>query len=383
MPTWNSHGTGFWSALERLWREGGSRRAAFMRAVYTRLALEPAPVSMADSPRGVFGFTDWEERYWRRPVPGGSAGDQEVLALREEIARDPFAELEGLRLAAFLAVHGADGLRRRAQGDAEETKRWARARLCIRRWLEAVIERSEETLDLYFAQHRLRDARTHTPEERRRRDPYVAEVMTLLFDDTHRPTELRPAFRDPGQSEILPQVARWLIRRYAFREARHLLGAWRRSDEVGGLFWNLRLQRSWLPRLAATAAVGTFAVASQLDVWRLLADLSGRPLSWAACAVPPFLLMVFLVYVEIRKRVRWYPRPWPTALRISSVGMAWSLIWAGVAYLLATSLPDAAFLSALDSAHGLRLLVLEAAAALLLGYLLQILWDDKAISEAL
>ena len=79
--------------------------------------------------------------------------------------------------------------------------------------------------------------------------------MTLLFDDTHRPTELRPAFRDPGQSEILPQVARWLIRRYAFREARHLLGAWRRSDEVGGLFWNLRLQRSWLPRLAATAAV--------------------------------------------------------------------------------------------------------------------------------
>jgi len=220
----------------------------------------------------------------------------------------------------------------------------------------------------------------------------------MIFKQGIPSNGLAGVFRDPSNTEVLPTITRWLIGRYAFREALALLRVWRESSrnydaeslvhpavrqekQSMRVLW---LQRMIMPRLVATVMVGHLWIVSQSMLWEILVDFAQSPMIYSLAIGTLLLVFLGFIVVEVYQRAPQNPQLVAAVTPIVWRGLAWSTTLGLVAYALVARLTGASSLvPPLGEEFSFKIVVAESTVALLFGYLVQILWDDKAISDHL
>lgn len=423
---------GPWALLRAVLRPG--RVLWGMDTVYQLLSAGPFPVHPWEGPRGDWSFRAWEQRYFR-PSTRGSSPSPAHLAIesrRAEIQGDEYAELEALRISAILALNFLEDWhadRPEAGTDDEDHMerdgadllgpnhryQLRRARNDLHRWLREVMRRAGKRSDPYFELHRLRPAPADPgpadgPEDGRRSakrrmltlrarhagpdaehrfsdDPFVQEVLGFFLD---RGAESRLTFLGARHAHLIEEVLLWLMDRYALDEARLFLQAYEsehaiasrtlgpeRDRALRNRFRFHRLRLETLPRVLAATFVGQIAFGVSDEARGAFQALASQ--AWRGLLLGSVMLATFsaLVGLEIRRRA---PRRGDIPLRACKIG--WMVF--GVAYVMSLLVTAALRGCGIgDAPFSFLALFVNTTASMLVGYILQVLWDDKSITAEL
>lgn len=373
--------TSLWDYFQQ-GRAANTDPLALLDGVYAQLKHLPARARPGDANVSL-ELPEWLS-YVDDPSPD-VLGDHASLVRerRREIEHDEFVNLEFARIRAILSLAELSPAKQRAGESALD--RHAN-RFEVHRWIRDVMRRGESSTDVYFPSYRQHDSQTYPPEAPE--DPYTIEVLAFLCDGP----ALRPIFTH-YPDELLPTVIRWLIRRYELGAALKLFRAYctakkrlrergTRTSERASLLIQFTLPRMW-----TAAGIGGFAAASQTDVRQVLWHLARwNGLGWsylAACAATA----IFFLTIEIDRRAplrRSKTRAVLVVFFISLLGASVSCVPVGLlADLGARLTPCTPDPRQVDVALLLRVWPLLAATSLVLGYALQLVWDDKPASDRL
>lgn len=376
-----------WNELAR-WLKVGSKSER-IEAVHDLLrggiAVSPC------EPTNPVGLAGWEDDFYRLGDAPAPLLDEAVHALAR-LERDGLAQLEAQRVTAVLAM---SYLEQRQQEDRVSRDLATRAQLYVASWIEVVLDRSSRPTDVYFDSVRTRDEVSYPQSAYAKRDVHLQEIRLFLFGRDPQAYVVRRPFLEAALTSLLPEIGRWMLRRYAFDDVAALLRGWGKSLSRGTVaganharqsHCALALQHRVMPRLLGTVAVGHFVIASQKDILRMVD--AGVAHVWGGALATAGLLVTFavLLWVEVTHRAPSYPRKLHSVCRLLGAGIGRSALLGIPTYMAVSSIHRDStdfLLPSIFTWHGAGILAIESSAALFFGYLLQILWDDQAITDPL